>query len=240
MKLYDEVITQILSMVEESQVRNLAIQETSWPQVSDRSMILRSDMAFELGAELKQGIGCTLVTGNQDLVSQDEILLIGKDLSELKQGTSYARIAIIEVDEAVMGEGEALYNAIQKLNFVRYHFYPEGFMNRISSTKHKETVRVSKDALAKGLNFTIVGNEMIRQFKENPRVKHVKLIYITDDSFDYRQLLKLSLDSEDITKTIDHIFKNVIMDCKACNLQKVCDEVEGLKQLHFGQNNQPS
>ena len=38
-----------------------------------------------------------------------------------------------------------------------------------------------------------------------------------------------------LTKAIDHIFKNVIMDCQACSLQEICDEVEGMRELHFGQ-----
>ena len=36
-------------------------------------------------------------------------------------------------------------------------------------------------------------------------------------------------------KKYSDIMKNLIMDCKACNLKEVCDEVEGMKELHFAQ-----
>ena len=43
--------------------------------------------------------------------------------------------------------------------------------------------------------------------------------------------------SEQITKAIDHIFKNLTKDCKACSLKQICDEVEGMKELRFGTGN---
>lgn len=235
MKLYDDVIRRTLEMVSAAgEVRELAVEDSQWPEVSDRSMILRSEMAYELGADRNDGLGVTLISGSEELIREDRITLVGKDLSELKKAGPYARIALVRVDEAVMGEGETLYNAIRKLEYTRYHFYPEGFMNRISSSKHKESVRIGKEALSKGLDFAKTGSMMIQKFKENPRVRAVWIIYVTEEAFDYKQLLTLSCDAEDITKTIDHIFKNVQMDCKACNLQEICDEVEGLRELHFG------
>ncbi len=235
MKLYDDVIQRTLELALASDsVRELAVEDSPWPEVSDRSMILRSEMAYELGADHNEGLGITLVSGTEELIHGDRIMLIGKDLSEIQKDGPYGRIALVLVDEAVMGEGETLYNAIRKLEYTRYHFYPEGFMNRISSSKHKESVRIGKDALGKGLDFAKTGNMMIRKFKENPRVRAVWILYITEAAFDYKQLLTLSCDAEDITRTIDHILKNVQMDCKACNLQEICDEVEGLRELHFG------
>lgn len=37
-------------ILDTSESRTLSVGEDTWPQVSDRSMILRSDMAYELGA----------------------------------------------------------------------------------------------------------------------------------------------------------------------------------------------
>ncbi|MBQ0071945.1 MAG: hypothetical protein KBS81_08885, partial [Spirochaetales bacterium] len=113
---------------------------------------------------------------------------------------------------------------------------PEGFMMRVSSSKNKESVRVGKEALRKGLSFSSTGSLLIAAFKKNPVVEEVKVIYITRENFDYKTLETLTLDAEDITKAIDHIFKNVQMDCNVCSLQKVCEEVEGLRELHFQQN----
>ncbi len=233
MKLYDQTIEKVNNLLEQSAVRSLPVNGTDWPEVSDKSMILRSEMAFELGSNQNPGIGATIITANDDLVSGDGVFLHGKDLPELKRDAPYARVAIVKVDEATLGEGEALYKTIRDLEYVRYHYYPEGFMMRVSPSKQIESVRIGKAALSRGLNFEIAGNRLIEAFKKKTQVEAVQVHYVTDPNFDYKALSKLVSESEEITKTIDHILKNVIMDCGACSLQAVCDEVEGLKELHF-------
>ena len=38
----------------------------------------------------------------------------------------------------------------------------------------------------------------------------------------------------DITKTLSKILEGMSTDCHTCSLKEICDEVEGLKELHFG------
>lgn len=233
MKLYDETIQKCLALLGAEAGRTLPLCGDDWPEVSDRSMILRSDMAYELGGDGLPAVGCTLVTASEALCLADGLTLLGPDLSEIKKDAPFARIAVVRVDPDTMGEGQTLYNAIRALEYTRYHFYPEGFMMRVSSTRHKESVRIGKSALARGLSFTKAGSRMIAAFHQNPRVEAVQLYYVTLDSFDYRALERCAAEAEAITKTIDHILKNAVMDCAACSLQTVCNEVEGLRELHF-------
>ncbi len=237
MKLFDELIQRMQNLLDAEGSRSYPVVESDWPAVTDRSMILRSDMAYELGGDFQPAIGCTVVTLDENLVGEDDVTLLGKDLHEIQSTTNvpYARIAFVRIKADGVGEGEALYNAIRKLENTRYHFFPEGFMMRISASKHKETVRIGKEALEKGLCFAKAGNMMIQAFHENPLVEAVQVRYVTLEDFDYKTLEGLVNEAEDVTKTIDHIFKNVVMDCNACNLQEICDEVEGLRELHFAQ-----
>lgn len=233
MKLYDETIQKCAALLGAGESRALPLGGGDWPEVSDHNMILRSDMAYELGGDGLPAVGCTLVTASEALCPADGLTLLGPDLPEIKKDVPFARIAVVRVDPDTMGEGQALYNAIRALEYTRYHFYPEGFMMRVSSTRHKESVRIGKSALAKGLSFAKAGGRMISAFHKNPRVEAVQLTYVTLDSFDYRALERHAAEAEAITKTIDHILKNAVMDCNACSLQTVCNEVEGLRELHF-------
>lgn len=233
MKLYDETIQKCLALLNAPAGQALPLDGSDWPEVSDHNMILRSDMAYELGGDGLPAVGCTLVTASETLCPADGLTLLGPDLPEIKKDVPFARIAIVRVDPDTMGEGQALYNAIRALEYTRYHFYPEGFMMRVSSTRHKESVRIGKSALAKGLDFARAGSRMISAFRQNPHVKAVQLTYVTLDAFDYRTLERCAAEAEAITKTIDHILKNAVMDCAACSLQTVCNEVEGLRELHF-------
>lgn len=235
MKLYDDIINNLKSLIAYSEPVSLSLGNAAWPLATDHSMILRNDMAYEFGSQSKKGLGITLITDDKTLVTGDGLFLCGKDIQEIKEDSDYARIAIIRVKSESLGEGNALYNGIRKLEYTRYHFYPEGFMMRVSSLQNKESVRISKEAIKKGIDFSKIGNCMIREFKKQSVVEAVQLYYITDPAFDYVRLEKLANQGEVVTKTIDHILKDVKMDCNACNLKKICDEIDGLRELHFAQ-----
>lgn len=234
MKLYDEIIEKLQQLVSDRTSKDFEVRDSAWP-VAEREMILRSDMAYELGGGSLPAVGATIVTADENLISEDGITLVGPDLRDIDEDTPFARIAVVRVDENTIGEGNALYNAIRSLEYTRYHLFPKGFMMRVSSSRNRESVRVSKEAVTEGISFAETGNMMISAFHKNPKVEAVHIYYFTEKDFDYKALKSMAAESEEITKTIDHIFKNLIMDCKACNLQEICDEVEGLRELHFKQ-----
>ena len=233
MKLYDESIKELLAGLDFSKAKNLDMLNMDWEDVGDHNLILRADMAYELGGGTHPAVSAMAVTCNNEFVNGDEVLLIGPDLNEIKNDTPYARIAIVKVAEESLGDGNALYNAIRKIEYVRYHINPKGYMTRISASNNREPVRVGKDAHKDGLDFAKVGKLFLDTYHENKNIEAVKLIFITDPAFDYKSLAGQAKHLEDITGAIDHIFKNVMMDCGSCSLQKVCDEVEGLRELHF-------
>lgn len=232
MKLYDETIRKVRALLS-SEKQQLPHDATAWPSVSDRSMLLRSDMAYELGGGSLPALGVTLVTASKDLVPGDGVFLTGTDLPEIDADTPFARIALVRVGEDTLGEGKKLYRAIRNLEYTRYHFYPEGFMLRVSSSKRRESVRIGKEALKKGLNFAKTGSRMIAAFHSHPEVEAVEIHYVTANGFLYQELEALGRESERITGTLDHMMQNFTMDCGVCGLKQVCDEVEGLRELHF-------
>ncbi len=239
MMLYDDLIADTLGQLDQKAVKNLPLKDAAgpkanWPDSGKAMMILRSDMAYELGGSNLAAVGNTLITTDDSLVAQDEILLLGPDLPEIKKDSSYARIALVRVDENAIGSGDKLYNAIQNIGYFRYHIYPEGFMLRVSSANDREGVRISSDALEKGLDFTAIGNSMISAIKLHKEVLAVKIIFITDPDFDYAKLAANQKKTKQITTTIDHMLKDVNMDCGSCGLQEICDEVEELREMHFG------
>ena len=239
MKLYDPIISNILTLCEQASSRKLPVCHVDWPDLGKENLIFRQDMAYELGGGGDRffALGATAVTDDPALVREDEIVLIGKDLPEISADTSYARIALVRVAPDTLGEGNALYNAVKQMEYVRYHVNPEGFMTRVSLMNGTESARVSKKALEKGLTFTQVGNLMLRQFHKNARIVSVKLIFITDPCFPFSALKEAVRETEKITRAIDHILKNGMTDCDRCSLQKVCEEVEGMKALHFNMTN---
>lgn len=240
MKLYDQIISNILALCQHTTARSLPVCHVDWPDLGKENLIFRQNMAYELGGSGGRlfALGATAVTDDPTLVAEDEIVLIGRDLPEITEDTSYARIALVRVAPDTLGEGNALYNAVKQMEFVRYHVSPQGFMTRVSLINGTESARVSRTALEKGLTFTQVGNLMLQQFHRNARIVSVKLLFITDPAFPFPALKEAVRETEKITKAMDHILKNGMTDCDSCSLQKVCEEVEGMKELHFRMANQ--
>ena len=191
MRLYDEIMDDVLAALAREQTQSLPVGEAAdeksrhWKDAGKAMMILQSDMAYELGGRNLAAVGNTLVTTNETLVPQDEILLIGKDLSDITKDTPYARIALVRVREESIGTGDKLYNTIQNIGYFRYHIYPKGFMLRVSSSNDRESVRVDRTSLAEGLNFTAVGNAMLRALHLHKEVGAVKLIFVTAPEIDF-------------------------------------------------------
>ncbi len=237
MKIYDDVICNELSMLEGIPFQKLVIPKISWPDDGNNGIVLRADMAFELGGGTMAAITGQAITQRIDLVQQDEILLYGPDLPEITNDTPYARIALIHVKEESFDEGNALYSAIRQMEYIKYHVHPHGFMTRISASSQREPARVSRVAIEQGLDFANVGGLYIEQYHRHPAVDAVKLIFISKPDFDYEGLQQQMQKTENITAALDHILKDFKMDCATCKLKAVCDEVESMRELHFGQIN---
>ena len=81
--------------------------------------------------------------------------------------------------------------------------------------------------------FQKIGNLLINKYKENPAVKGVKVVFVTEAAVDFSKLESLSRKNHEITETLNQVMNNLTFDCDTCNLKAICDEVEGMRELHF-------
>lgn len=213
--------------------------EKAWPESGSFELVMLRDAASELGGSY--GVNFTCVTTDAALVPTDEILVYGDDLASLSKDAPYARIAFLRV-KRIAGENEedteSAFRAIQHMDFVKYHVFPKGFMLRTSSDAGREQVRLSRDAVNAGISFEAVGNTFLRRYKQDPRVLAAKLIFVTAPDADYAALQKEAGTAKDILLTLSKIMEGLPTDCNTCALKPVCEEVEGMRELHFGKAQQ--
>ena len=238
MELYDSIIKKVNDLLGSSQPKRYEYNPNKcWEDVGGNQLVMMKEAAYELGGDNKPAVNYACVTSTDGFADKDEILVYGKDLNEISGSVPFARIVLVKVD-ILNGEGEEdtepLFRAIQDIDFVKYHVYPKGYMIRSSSDSFREQVRVSKDAVRRGITFEQVGNSYITQFKKNPAIKSVKVIFVTVDVPDYAEMKKDAKKVRDITKTLSKILEGMATDCHSCSMREICDEVEGLKELHFG------
>ncbi len=223
MFIFDELILEIDEINSHYSLKKLEQIDKKFVE-NPNQFIFSSERAIELGASPFYGFSCALVT---DKEIDDEIYLLGDDFDCLKKDTNYARIVISSINKDLIGEGNNLYNNILKFDYVKFRFALNGLMLRESSFNKKESLLISKQALKdKNMNFSLIGSYFISLYKKLPFINNVKIIFINLEQYPYDKLLLIKEKSNDITKALDHISKNIKMDCKSCSLQIICNEVE--------------
>lgn len=233
MNIYNEQISKVLKLLQAETGQRLKTNGNLWQDVGKQNLVLRGEMAYELGAGTLPAVSFLGVTSSKELVPTDSAILCGEDLLQISTDTPYARITLLRIDDELLGTGEAIYDAMRHFANTRYKVNPKGFMSRISTSNNHEPVRVSKTALEEGLSFSKVARLFLDAYKAHPEVIAVQNIFVTLPNFDYGELVKLSQKNHQITTALDHILRDVKMDCASCKLQVICSEVEGMKELHF-------
>lgn len=223
MDFFDSLINDTENLLENYNCTHFNVTDDSWTDIGYNQVILQRDTAFEL-----DGVGFNLVTTSP---IKSEIIVVGDDCKDISESRNFVRVSIIEID-AIDDEQKA-YNLIRKIEYVKYHYFPDGYMIRTTSSSHKENVRVSKTAIKDGIGFQKIGNLLISKYKEIPSVKNVKVIFATDKSLNLEPFSKIAVKNNEITKALNHIMNTVNFDCDTCNLKAICDEVEGMRELHF-------
>ena len=204
-----------------------------WKDTGSSELVLQRDAAYELGAQGKGSANYVLFTSSSELVSEDKVILIGPDMGQIKGDCDFARIVLLQVG-VLDDDDEAVYRTLKDIEFSKYHVYPEGYMIRMSPESSREQVRVSRQALKQGISFKTVGNRYVAEYKKDANVLKATVIFITDPRADYEALQALAKKAAAVTGTLTHILEGLPTDCSVCALKDICDEVDGMKELHFG------
>ena len=204
-----------------------------WTDVGSSELVLQRDAAYEMGALGKGSANYVLFTSSSELVNKDQVILYGPDMGQIKGDCDFARIVLLRVG-VLDDDDEAVYRTLKDIEFAKYHVYPDGYMVRMSPESSREQVRVSKKALAKGISFRSVGASYVAEYKKDANVLNATVIFITDPKADYAALQAAAKKASAVTGTLTHILEGLPTDCSICALKDICDEVEGMKELHFG------
>lgn len=224
MEFFDSSICEISALTEPlPKIQYPYNEDDLWNDVGYSQVILLRDTAFEL-----DGVGFNLVTSSD---VEDGVTVIGEELNNISEKRRFARACIVQIDKSC--DEQEYYKLIKKIDYVKYHCFPEGYMMRTTSRSHKESVRVAKSALKKYVSFEKIGNLLINRYKQISEVKAVKVIFITDKEFDYKKTEAMAQKSVSITDALNHTMNSVKFDCDTCNFKPVCDEIDGMKELHF-------
>lgn len=232
MNLYDDLIQESMALAAEAGLADLPLADGPlWQAEEEQRLIFQRDMAYELGGSGLPAVSALAYTSRP--AQTDRLFLCGPDLPGLQADSPYARLTVLHIDDRDWQEDQQAYQLLRRMEYTRYHVYPRGFMMRISTSAGREPVRVSRRALQDGLDFAKVGQLFLSAYHRHPQVKAATLMFVTAPDFPYDLLAGIADRMEAVTSSLDHIFNHLAMDCRSCSLKPVCDEVEGLRELHF-------
>ena len=232
MKIFAEVTDKMLSLLPENADKSVLFNKALCAEAGEKNSILfRSDTAYELGGSGKPSVSSIVFA---DLPSvQDEVLLYGPDLSDITEDVPFAHLTFVSLKQK--NDEELTYEQLKNIGFTAFQIYPKGYHIRISPSASKEQVRVAKAAIEsdKPLSFMNIGCSLISAFKENENVEAVRTVFITKKDFNYRELSFLAQKAKKITDAVHSTLQLDELDCASCKMKPICDEVEGLRELHF-------
>ena len=234
MELYNALIKETLGLLEKGSPRTWDYRPgDEWRDLGQSELVLQKDAAFELGASGRGSANYVLFTSNSEYVGGDRVLLYGQDLKDIRGDVDFARIVLLRVG-VLDDDNEQVYRVLKDIEFAKYHVYPEGYMVRMSPENYREQVRVSRQAIRRGISFRAIGASYIKAYKKDPNVLNATVIFLTAPGFDYKAMKDIAKKASDATNTLTHILEGLSTDCSVCALKDVCDEIEGMKELHFG------
>ena len=232
MKLFEDVIKEVRALLPDLPDKSCGFEECLCAEPGDKNALLfRSDTAFELGGGGKYAVESTMFTSFSE--AGDEVLLFGKDLNEITEDVSFAHLTFIQLEEK--SEENLHYEQLKSIGFTVFQLYPKGYHIRISPSSGREQVKISKEALKRNppLSFMNIGCSLIKLLKEQDDVAYVKTVFITCPDVDYPALAALARKAKRITDAVQKTLQLDELDCAACKMKPICDEVEGLRELHF-------
>lgn len=225
MKLYDTLIEQTEKLFGQGSVRLFSHREL--PPGRTGEILLKKDTALELGGSCQPCVSTLAVTMRRSF--ENDSYLSGKDLPNLSGDTSFGKAVFLEIEETE--EEQELFRRIKELEAVRYRYTPEGFMTRASAFNMREQIRISRKALAAGVSFSDYAEAVGRQYLAFDYVKSFR-IYLTTDKQLVQAMKEPAEKIRGMTSALNHILDHAVQDCASCSLKALCDEVEGLRELH--------
>ena len=235
MELFDGIVKNTLKTVSKYVGKSYSYNEDlCWDTIDRNQLVMAKESAYELGGNYLPSVSYSCVTTNESHEIEDGITVIGADLQEIKGDVPFARLILLETYD--LGDDQESYKNIKNLEMLKYDSILVDYMMRASTLDKREQVRVGNVAIKNGITFEKVGNAYIKMYKSSTLVKKAHIYFITEKLEEFNALILDAQKVKDITNALNKLIEGLGMDCHSCGLKDICDEVEGLKEMHFKSN----
>lgn len=190
------------------------------------NIILKEDMAVELGRPDRSSFQTVLVVRQSDELRDGRITLIGPDILEsADRSLPFGQVL------AVAGEGlqDLPLRDLERKQYVSDRI--PGYM--IRSGARRIWARVSREALEKGFSFEILGRNMMAHYRQSfPLIETMEILFVTSSD---RHVDALRALFDDKVKVLQNRVKKIYgctndIDCEDCPNKPVCDRISQMAE----------
>jgi CO dehydrogenase/acetyl-CoA synthase beta subunit len=234
MRLFNPIIEEIKKFIA-ARIQNgnvleyKVLNEISWPKAGLTDIVFKSETGIELGNPKDESVSFLAWTGDQSLVRDGLISLVGPDIREMEPGSlPFGKIVLIG------GNGfneENCYDRFREMDLSRYELSLKGYMMRAVSQYMREWSRVSCEAVKNGFSFSILGSALSQKLKELNYVDAVEILIVTSSAEDVRELKKTGDRFLQYINAMTKMAEEMDFECESCEFQEVCDEAEELRDM---------
>ena len=201
-----------------------------WPVGGKKNIVLAQDMGIELGNPRQESLSLILWADEHAHIHDGRITVIGPDLPDAKgRSLPFAKIVMVAVHG--FDEGNTC-DRWQEMDLLRFDIDLAGYMMRAVSQYQREWSRVSRDALEKGLSFSILGSALMDRMKEKEYIDGVEILFVTESPEAVRELREVANGAMAIIGALNRMNEEIEADCPTCDYRAVCDAVDGLREMH--------
>lgn len=98
-KLYDKDIACVMQDIKAYGECRRLDNNAHWKMNDKEKLVLRSDMAYELGGGMNEAVSALAFTTDKAVVDTDGVYLIGDDMTSIDKDIPYARLTFIRLKE---------------------------------------------------------------------------------------------------------------------------------------------
>jgi CO dehydrogenase/acetyl-CoA synthase beta subunit len=231
MELFAETIDKIRTFVHKKDPLRSWVADgiKEWPAGGKRNIVLGDDVGVELGNPKQESLSCIIWTEHCERINDNAITVIGPDIPDAEgKSLPFGKIVLLCVKDF---DEENTYERYREIEAIRYGLDLKGYMLRAAPQYQKEWCRISKEAVANGFSFDVLGNSLMKKFREKDYVQAVELIFITSSTEDVAELSKATNKVIKIIGAMNKMASEIETECESCEYQETCADVEGLKAM---------
>jgi CO dehydrogenase/acetyl-CoA synthase beta subunit len=235
MKIFDSHITEIRDFLQHNKTKGLCREfkaeiPVSWPEAGPRDIVLLPDLALELGHPEDASLCFTVWTEDSAIVNDNAITLIGPDISEAPSGRlPFGKIILVRMKDC---DEDTAYERYRNMDLTRFSLSLKGYMLRATSQFMREWSRISRDAVANGFSFRILGSALISALKAVDGIAAAEVIFITHSNEDVMALKETGTKAGRLVQAMNKMMTEMEADCGSCDYQDVCTDASEMKALH--------